>query len=62
MRKPVFTGTAEHNRRQQRRATGAPLEFPVLDKGSNGVFASVRADPATYTGACPKARKPQAAR
>jgi len=32
-----------------------PVEFTVLDKGSNGIFASVRTDPASYVGACPKA-------
>ena len=32
----------------------APIEFVFLDKGSDGIFASVKTDPASYTGACPK--------
>ena len=32
----------------------APVEFTVLDKGSSGLFGSVRTDPASYTGVCPK--------
>ncbi len=31
-----------------------PVEFTVLIKGSNGIFASVRTDPESYSGACPK--------
>lgn len=32
----------------------APIEFVFLDKGSDGIFATVKTDPASYTGACPK--------
>ncbi len=32
----------------------SPVEFTVLDKGSNGIFATVRTDTPSYSGSCPK--------
>jgi hypothetical protein len=34
-------------------AWSAPLEFIVLDKDSDGIFASVQVNPATFSGDCP---------
>ena len=51
-----LVGQPDKKKPQQTITSGwsAPVEFTVLDKGSNGLFGSVRTDPASYTGVCPK--------